>query len=736
MVNFLPEKLGRLKSFFKPKYWVPMAAVGLILLIVLSSFYPLLNRQSGLGNNLFAGFSKLVISPAYANDNFTITPSISDSLGVSPDSDYILKSKEPVNTKLIKENLKVEPNIDYNLHQVSDTEWKIDLKNNPPTDTLVKFVLATSYEAEGQAKESDYSWVFQVKNSFKILNSLPRHQSTNVPLNTGIEIMFSHDNFTEWEKYFSISPTVAGTFEKHSRTLVFVPKELLKEKTIYTVTLKPELTLADSNEKLIEEYQFSFETESRLKNQYDNNYFNVARQFYEVSPQDKPLIQIFSDSESLGVKVFQYSNSGQFLTILKKMDSFPAWSSARLDYLADTNGLNQVLSFEAVAKEENYTRYLEFPTILNKGFYLVELTNKNITRQVYLQVTDLLAYINATKSDTLVWINNLTTKQPVAGAKVSVLDTKSEAVTDGQGVARLATAENFYLDKKTNDWADVYFKLQKDNDTLFVRNGGGGYYDSRYGNSADYWKYLYTDRPMYQPTDVIKYWGMLQERKSLPINEPIKVTLFKEGYVDYYYQPVKISEQNITLNSAGTFSGELKINNLRADYYTLQLTVGEAIIFTRSISVQDYIKPAYELTLNVNKMAVYANEPINFKAKAAFFEGTPVPALKLAVNLPNGEVKNLTTDDLGEINFTYIEPMKTCESGSVCWPKFDYVNVRPEDSELADISAELYVKVYGPNVYLTQDIKYPAPGQAEVKFNAYKIDLNALNSDDYYNSYP
>ena len=43
----------------------------------------------------------------------------------------------------------------------------------------------------------------------------------------------------------------------------------------------------------------------------------------------------------------------------------------------------------------------------------------------------------------------------------------------------------------------------------------------------DYWQYLYTDRPRYQTTDTIQYWGMIERRDNNKIKEKTQNTISK-----------------------------------------------------------------------------------------------------------------------------------------------------------------------------------------------------------------
>ena len=90
--------------------------------------------------------------------------------------------------------------------------------------------------------------------------SLPADRTDNVPVNTGIEMSFTHSGVNdEIKNYFEIAPSAKGHFEYHGKTVVFVPDSLEKG-TLYTVTIKKGLPLINSTQKLEEDFSFSFET--------------------------------------------------------------------------------------------------------------------------------------------------------------------------------------------------------------------------------------------------------------------------------------------------------------------------------------------------------------------------------------------------------------------------------------------------------------------------------------------
>jgi len=72
-------------------------------------------------------------------------------------------------------------------------------------------------------ENNDITWAFQTTVTFEISSTLPRNQSTNVPVRTGIEIVFSFGENIIIEDYFSIYPRVEGRFTYRGSSTIFMP---------------------------------------------------------------------------------------------------------------------------------------------------------------------------------------------------------------------------------------------------------------------------------------------------------------------------------------------------------------------------------------------------------------------------------------------------------------------------------------------------------------------------------
>lgn len=736
---------------FKPKKLIPLIATIVLVALVWGTinYWPedgqkIVNVIPKKAEELFSGFSKLVINPAYANDNFKLTPSSFDSMGASPKSYYTLTSKTELDVESIKESIEIEPAIEYNIKEISKTEWQIIPNKELDPNTFLKVVLKSSYEEDGIQKERDFSWAYQVRDTLKIIYSIPRDTGTDVPLSSGIEITMSHDNISlaEFEKYFSILPSAKGRFEKHGRTFVFVPENSLKSGSIYTVIVKNGLPVENSDHKLSEDYQITFETERDSSNYLYDSWFYIYQRFYEFKSGERPVIQISINNDFVQtyfrVELYKYKSEEQYLESVKKIDSLPWWTYSKENYEQDVKELDKQSDFGVTIKQEGHIKYFEFPEGLTPGYYIAQVAGGKQIQQIRIQITDLSAYLNISKTNTIVWVNDLQSSSPVNNAQVELIGTNIISQTDTKGIAIFPTPSDIIKSANERENNKIYYlKVTKGYKVLYLpasKLTNSYYYDSSYSLDDDYWMYFYNDRPMYQTTDTIKYWGMIKKRDGSEVDKKATVTLYKEGYVDYYYQPVRILEKEIGLNDFDTFSGELKFENLKPDYYTMEIKIGDDVVKRKYLNIEPYVKPAYNLTLIPDKRNVYADDTINLKVKASFFEGTPVPDIDLIFNMPNGQYE-FKTDENGEANLTYNKKYYDCNDDYSCWPDYEYLSVSPKNSEIADISAETSIYYYGPENSLRTEIDYPEKGIAEIKFRAISLDLKKIEDGFFWWSY-
>ncbi|OGG02269.1 hypothetical protein A2W14_00890, partial [Candidatus Gottesmanbacteria bacterium RBG_16_37_8] len=669
--------------------------------------------------------------------DFEVKATVEDSTGVDPESEFIIKSKSPLDIKGIKENLEIKPVFAYDLKAVNDREIKIKPKEKLTEGKVYRFNLAKTEEVRTGGVSF---WSFGIKTPFKIVTTLPRDGATNVPLNTGIEVTFSFDGFEDPNNYFEITPSAEGRLERHKRVLVFVPKAL-NHSTLYTVKLKKGLGLTDSSEELKEDTVFQFETEPK-SNISQEPHLGFTKDLNQYPLNEKPAfglyISDFNLINKLAVNIYRYKNDGDFLTALKRKETLPFWAkNSRESFLSDTKALDKVTSFEAPLQQLDYTGYFIFPEVLPEGYYLVEVKASNrkemLPVQSFLQITNTAAYLNSSKTKTLIWVLDLNSKKPLDKVEVELVDGNVKEQTSSNGISQFATPVEILNSKKRN-----FYRVTASGKTIIIpadpEQSFYSFYD-RFDNpgskSEDYWSYLYFDRPLYQPKDSVSFWGMVKRRDDNNKEVKYKAVLSRSDYIGFDSSTVSLWESDLKLSEMNTFTGEIPINSYQPGYYSLTVYDGDTNVLNKGFSVQTYTKPAYKISVEPSKKAVFAGETVEFAGKTSFFEGTPVANVSLKYNISGNREEEIRSDKTGQFSVKYIPEFKDPQINQ--YPRYDYINISPKNAEEGEIEGATQVMVFGSRIqFKVKGIASKEKGNLSIAL--FNIDLSKINSPDNSNS--
>ncbi|KKT82857.1 MAG: hypothetical protein UW80_C0029G0020 [Microgenomates group bacterium GW2011_GWC1_44_9] len=648
-----------------------------------------------------------------SDTGLVLTADRQDSLGTFSDSAFTLKSDTDLTASGIKDKITFFPEVDFDISEITPRQFSLKPKQ-PLSDNSL-------YRIKVLSEQKTFSWAFQTKNDFRVVQTLPRDKATYVPLNTGIEITFSHDTYEDIDKYFEITPFVEGRFERHKRTVSFIPKSL-SPGTLYTIKISKGLVLNGTKDSLKEDFKYQFETQPTASGGSQTQMY-FPKNFYEFSPSETPAFDVYTSSTGgadVSVAVYQYPSVQGFHSAFITKLSIPTWASnSQRSHRVSTSGLSKVLEFNSPIQQQTYTNYFLFPQALPKGFYVVEANiggGGGITTQALVQITDLSAYLSESSTKTLVWVNDIRTGQPVSGASVSFSSGKG-GKTDQDGVA--------YFDSPpaTPDNGEMVSISQGDN-SLFIPAQGRLYYSQEYQNSRrltdKYWSYFYSDRPVYLPTDTVRFWGLLRDRDNLNQKQQFTLEVTRSDYNSWDFNPIVLFTKDFETSDLGTFIGDIPLTSFNPGWYGITVKVGSAIVMSSSFSVETYTKPAYKLTLTPSKNAAIAGETINFSGLATFFEGSPVPSMDLTYS--GAQSGTLTTDSLGRYSFNYVANA----SATSYSPDFKYQYIRSSLPEEGLIQADTSVAVFNSSVVF-------ATPKSETEDNTGKveIDLRQVDTDVY-----
>lgn len=651
------------------------------------------------------------VVPEVQASEISMIPTKFDSAGVDLDTEFAFQAEGKIDPGFISEKIVVEPNISFTVNKDDDSNKALLVPKEPlEPQKIYKFTL----ELEGKPLK----WAFQTKGDFKVLSTLPRDKSTGVPLDSGIEINFSHLNVNNLAEYFSIEPEVQGTFEVHKKTLVFIPKRL-NPGTLYTVTLKKGLPLLESSLSLAEDYVFQFETKREAES---TAYLNIFDNYHEFTTQEKPFFQLFyykSQKDSEGkIAVYSYKDSSEYIKALENREKIPYWAYyGRLEYREDTSGLAKVADFSVPLQGYDNTSFLELPEALPPGYYMAEVSLQGAVQQAWFQVTDLGIYAAAADNKTVFWIHDLSQGLPVQEAEVKIIGGEI-AKTDQNGLAELPSPQNVTK--------GVYAVIKKDAKEGVAAIIPSLYTDQEWEERMDfrsgYWRYLYLDRTLYKPSDVMNFWGLVKPRAG-EIKLPEKVTIaIKKG--DNIKDSVIIS-QEVALTDL-YFLGSMKLPNLLPGYYYVVVSIDGQSLISQGFEIDNYSKPVYQLEAIPRSKAVFAGEKVDFQVKASFFEGTAAANIPLKYHIydQNGQI---TTNVQGEGTISYTPVYEPRTYGGHSDMRYLYLTANlPESGE---ISGESSVWVLNNDLSINTQAK--AVGTtAQVELEVNKLTLKKVNSGE------
>ncbi|OGY78797.1 MAG: hypothetical protein A3B74_03350 [Candidatus Kerfeldbacteria bacterium RIFCSPHIGHO2_02_FULL_42_14] len=636
---------------------------------------------------------------------FELVPQIADAAGITPHTAFTLKSKTDLHETDIQKHLQFEPQIDYKIRKVSSGSSVFEIT---PVSALEENRVYSLTIAEGPIAARNYSWAYQVKAPFQVIASLPRDKANGVPTNTGIEITFNRENLINPEQSFEISPSVPGNFEIHRNILIFAPQQELNPKTVYTIKIKAGVKTQGSADTISEDIEIQFETGGKYNSQQP--YFNFGKTFWEFKPDTEIAFAVHSSNlptNTIPLTVYRFGNMQEFLSAYKDaLIKANDWTRYHAYNSVIPSADKKVFESNVPLEEQTRVKFIQLPQKLDEGFYLADVVVNNEHEQAWFQVIPIAGFLASSGSQTILWLKDLTHGSNVSGAEIS-FENNSVGKTNSEGVAMFDTPsplirnENESNDDSYDSPLSYFYTLSVGGRQLAVpiEDEYGGF--SKVSPPETWWDYLSIDKGIYLPTDKLHFWGIVKQRNGTDIKgEEVTIQLTNPfWYGTSKDEIILYGETKSVISDFYTLTGEISFTDLKPGAYQLSVKRGDEVIVSENIDVETYIKPAYKLTLTADKNAVFAGDSIHYKAKAEFFDGTPVTNLKLKYDgylydQISGEIQ-LNQD--GEGSFT----VKTeYRDDPESWPRYLGMNISPAVSEEGEMNSSISVLIFGPHLDL------------------------------------
>jgi hypothetical protein len=289
---------------------------------------------------------------------------------------------------------------------------------------------------------------------------------------------------------------------------------------------------------------------------------------------------------------------------------------------------------------------------LSPGLYFInvespDIQNQNSNRHA-LVVSNLNVTLKASPSEVLVWATDLRSQSPAQNVPIKLYDEKgvniATGLTDQKGLWRAPIQDQSGGQLRAFDAGNVFAILGQPGDDQFgaaASNWGMGVSPWDFGLSYDTSAmrpevYLYTERPVYRPGDIIHFRGILKNWYDGRYTQ----SDLRDVTLTWFGPNGKISQpQPVTPSAFGTFNGEFTLAaNAEPGYYSLTASSGGKDLYRGNLNFQvaDYRKPEINLSVTLSPDPAKSGQQLLANIKAEYFFGAAAADLPFTWRLYTG----------------------------------------------------------------------------------------------------
>ena len=471
---------------------------------------------------------------------------------------------------------------------------------------------------------------FTVVDQPRVLAFTP--QGGAVDPRIGIEITFSApidvDTFAE-----NITITPEAEFQDYWReddTVVYI-STFLEPSAEYTVTLSTGI-VGKNGDRLAEEVTYTFTTRPFSPSFYLDAPYQVGS--YNAYAPAAALVRAMNIEE---LNLFLYTIPPEEFIALTGSNAWQQWNQYqppmerqinhwRVEPGGDLNVEQRIL------QELTY----EDGSDLEPGLYYLRISSPQTPRSIQnhlMVVTGRNVTIKGVVGETLVWVTDLESGQPVEGEALRILgdggDLFAEVTTDADGLAEATHGAQ-------EPWETLYVLVQE-GDALTAHLKGWSQGIQPWEFSVPYdpypWGYrgmLYADREIYRPGQTVYFKGILRTDSDgdygLPGGEPATVAV---RVIDV--EGREIYAEDLPLSDMGTIDGEFLLDaEASLGFYRIEAEYDE-FFFGDSFTVAEYRRPEFEVTVATDAPEYVQGDTITVEARAAYYFGGPVANAEVLV---------------------------------------------------------------------------------------------------------
>jgi len=303
---------------------------------------------------------------------------------------------------------------------------------------------------------------------------------------------------------------------------------------------------------------------------------------------------------------------------------------------------------------------------LPPGFYFLGIDSPEIHNNNPFDDYRLLIVANAnltfktSTTDGLVWLTDLETGQPLAGAPVKIYDDRYAVMAEGT-----ADADGMFYTPlpEPPEGYNQRFAISEDEKVFaFASSGwGSGVNIWDYGIWSDYYSptnrpvaYVYTERPIYRPGQPVYFKGIVRQDNDLDYSlaDTSRVTVRISSYEEEVYK------EELPLSTFGSFDNKFTLDNQAAlGNYTIEVFIPgqDTSIGSVTFNVAEYRKPEFQVTVEAGPQNLLPGESFAAQVQADYYSGGGVEGAAVVWTLTAEPFTYIPPTDLSGYSFVDIE---------------------------------------------------------------------------------
>ncbi|MBI2331572.1 MAG: Ig-like domain-containing protein [Chloroflexi bacterium] len=396
----------------------------------------------------------------------------------------------------------------------------------------------------------------------------------------------------------------------------------LKPSTDYVVRILPGARDIYGN-KIKEEYAFAFTNPayspySQLMLPYNPLTFRYA------GTQDIFYEHLNVESETINIYSLELDD---VFSLVKDSDAMPEveWDAPvrRWDFQFEDE-LNDLKTEQLLLEDEQGNP-------LEPGYYFIMRNQEGVDavslqKRFFFVATDNVV-LKSSSNEGLAWVTDLESGEPQANVPVAFYDANYKKIGEGrtnlEGAALVKDLKSQPVFAVVGDGRHFGFTALYWGDG--ARPGSFGISSGYYGELKSLFAYMYTDRAIYRPGQVVYFKGILRRdddlHYSLPGDEPV--------YVICQFGDEVVYEKYVSISDMGSFTDILTLSpNAAVGTYTIR-ALGEkgnddSVINSVSFRVAEYEKPEFEVAVVPDKADLLLGDSATFSVDATYYSGGSV----------------------------------------------------------------------------------------------------------------